>query len=421
VSAAGGAPLFTRADALPLALLFAGSAGLVVAVAVAVSRATGLPLSALAVFYDGHIYLEIARSFPLPYAREGLDYMGHAPGYPAAAWLLRVLTPDALFDWGTLLLLASWLPAGLSTVTFYLLSREVGAPAFLGAAAFAVLNPRWVSVSATAHPEPLAMLLAMLALLASLRGRLVPAVSLLSACVLTRYPALLLGLPIGWIFLITRRGWSVSRVAWLCSPLLAFGALNFYLHARVPGFGGISEAHSVFWQTGLDWPFRALVRNADPSVWSTDVPLFEVTYASVLLYAAAFVVGFRPREREHFLLPVWVGIVVLVHVSLEGVIGAWDFTRLVVLAWPAAWLIVWRLVGARIPASVAAGVVLAAAVFSFWFSTAQLRTAVDMQRSGPVFEFLRETIEDLDGDEPRWIDFHLRYRARHPAPRTQSR
>lgn len=408
------APRVSRADAWPLAILMLGSLAFTVAIAATAAWGSGFSLPALAVFYDGHIYLEIARSFPLPYAAQGVDYMGHAPGYPAAAWLLRVLAPNALVNWGTALLLASWLPTALCTVTFYFLCREVGAPAFCGAALFAVANPRWVSVAATAHPEPLAMLGAMLALLAALRGRLVPACVLLSLCILTRYPSLLLGLPIGWIFLITRGQWSVRRIAWLASPLAAFLLLNLYLYWRVPGFVGISEAHSVFWETGLDWPFRALFRNADRSVWSPDLPLFEVTYASVLLYCASFLVGFRPGERERFLLPIWVGVVVLVHVSLEGILGAWDFTRLVILAWPAAWLILWRAWGHRVPHAAAIPLVMLCAAFSFWFSTTQLRTAVEMQKSGAVFGFLRETIDQLDRDEPRWIDFHRQYRIAEP-------
>jgi hypothetical protein len=254
------------------------------------------------------------------------------------------------------------------------------------------------------------MLFAMLALLASLRGALVPAVALLSACALTRYPGLLLGLPIGFLFLITRGEWSVRRVAILTSPLVAFGLLNVYLYLRVPGFRGISDAHRVFWQTGLDWPFRELVRNADPSVWSQDLPLFEVTYVFLLLCVAAFVLGLRRGERPLWLLSVWVGFIVVMHVSLTGVLAAWDFTRLAILAWPAALLILWRFAGARVPTPIAFALVVVLGAFSFSFATKQLSTAVGIQRTDPVFRFLVETVGDLDRDEPRWIDFHQRYR-----------
>jgi hypothetical protein len=403
------APAIGRDDALPIAALFFGSLVLYVVIAATVAIRAGISLPGLAVFYDGHLYLEIARSFPLPYAAEGRDYMGHAPGYPALAFILRVLTPDSWLDWGMALLVASWVPASLCTVVFYLLCRQVGAPALWGAALFAVANPRWIDVAVSPSPESLAMLCAMAALLACLRGASLAGVALLSACVVTRYPALLLGLPIGWIFLVTRREWTLQRVAVLSIPLVVFGLLNLYLHARVPGFGGIAHAHRVFWQTGLEWPFRELVRNADPSVWSKDVPLFEVTYAFLFLCLAAFALGLRAAERPLWLLPVWVGVVVGFHVSLSGVLAAWDFTRLAILAWPAAWLILWRSGGARVPVVIAAALVVVLSGFGFHFATVRFGSAIAMQRAGPVFEFLRETSADLDRDEPHWIDFHWRY------------
>ena len=64
----------------------------------------------LAAFYDGHLYLEIAKSFPLPYPPAALDYAGHAPAYPALVSLLHVVSSWAHPHWGWLALLASWGP-----------------------------------------------------------------------------------------------------------------------------------------------------------------------------------------------------------------------------------------------------------------------------------------------------------------------
>ena len=64
----------TLRDDLPqLALVAALASALHVGVAVAVAARTGIPLQVLGVFFDGHFYLEIARSFPLPYGPEALD------------------------------------------------------------------------------------------------------------------------------------------------------------------------------------------------------------------------------------------------------------------------------------------------------------------------------------------------------------
>src|SRR5512139_645341 len=75
------------------------------------ARAAGLPLASLGVYFDGHMYLEIARSFPLPYAAEGIAYTGFAPGYPALIYATRLLVPAALAGWTSLALLSSLVPA----------------------------------------------------------------------------------------------------------------------------------------------------------------------------------------------------------------------------------------------------------------------------------------------------------------------
>ena len=61
----------------------------------------------LGVYFDGHFYIEIARSFPLPFSPDGIDYMGQAPGFSAALYLARLATPDAV-DWGMLALGTTW-------------------------------------------------------------------------------------------------------------------------------------------------------------------------------------------------------------------------------------------------------------------------------------------------------------------------
>jgi hypothetical protein len=37
-----------------------------------------MPILSLGAFFDASLYIEIAKSFPLPYAPEGPDYFGHA-------------------------------------------------------------------------------------------------------------------------------------------------------------------------------------------------------------------------------------------------------------------------------------------------------------------------------------------------------
>ncbi len=411
-------PVPDRADLRGMALVFALALVVHVGTGVLAALEARVALPALGVYYDGHLYLEIARSFPLPFSPDGYDYLGQAPGYPAVAWLLRVVLPNSLVDWGLVMLLASWLPAALAAAAFWLLCREVGVAPLWPSLLFAVGNPRWIAIAGTAHPEPVAMLCAILSLIAFFRGRLGWCVAMLALAALGRYPAILVGGPLAFCVLVLRRQLDLRSFALLGVPLGVLAAANLYLWLRVPGFPGVLEAHSVFWETHLTWPFAALIENAERWLWAGDYPLFEVTYLSVAFYLIAIGLGLRRAERDRWILPLWVATLVFVHVSLSGLVGAWDFTRLVILAWPAALLIVWRPIGPRIPAGAAAALCVAACVFGVWFTSIQTATAVRWQLGGQTF--LRDTIAGLDSDEPRWIDFRelvRQRRLRRPTPR----
>jgi hypothetical protein len=158
------------------------------------AAAAGLPLAHLGVYFDGHMYLEIARSFPLPYAAEGIAYTGFAPGYPALIYLTRLLIPADLASWGGIALGVSVVSAALAAVVFHLLCRELELPTLWPSIAFVVANSRWLSVAGTAHPEPLATCLALLCFLAHLRGRTGVAVLCLALAGLHALPASL-GVP----------------------------------------------------------------------------------------------------------------------------------------------------------------------------------------------------------------------------------
>jgi len=384
--------------------------GLELAIAALSLRGGALPLPALGVYHDGHLYLEIARSFPLPYAAEGASYVGQAPGYPALIALIRSLTPDAWVSWGLAALLASWIPAALCAPAFYALVESLGWRPFWPTLLFVVGNPRWLSVAATPHTEPLAMLFAILCLAAYQRRRLGACVAWLSLAILSRFPALLLGLPIAFGTLVARRERRPGRVATLALPLVAFGLLNLYLLWRVPGFRGIWAAHQVFWETHWTWPFASLLQPDRTWNFLSGTSAFFLTYASVGVYllACAATLGSGARERWH--LGVWVGALLLFHVCLGGRIGSWDLTRLAILAWPAAVLALWGRFGRRVRPLPVAALSLALLGVGVWFALGQTRLAVAYQtRAQP---YLAGAIERLDADEPEWIDFEQRARER---------
>jgi len=371
--------------------------------------AAGLPFAHLGVYFDGHVYLEIARSFPLPYAPEGIAYTGFAPGYPALIYAMRLLVPGALASWGSLALLATLIPAALAAVVFYLLGRELGVASLWPSLAFVVANSRWMSVASTPHAEPLATCLALACFLAHLRGRTGVAVVCLALAGLTRFPALLLGVPLAYDLLVRQRRRDAPTFALLGVPVLAFALFLAYLHTRIPGYEGIAAAHGVFWNPRLTWPFAALVANVE--LWlAGKVELPVLAYAWVAVYLVSLGVGLRAGERPRWFLAVWVASVVLFHVSLSGLVGAWDFQRLAMLAWPPALLILWSAWGRHLPRAAGALALAGLAVFGGSLTLQKVRAAVLIQSGHQPF--LGQAIQRLDSDSPNWLSF----RAIHEAP-----
>ena len=420
-----------RGDGPTGILVFVLALAFEVAISIAGIRENRIALPQLAVFFDGHLYLEIARSFPLPYAAEGLAYQGHAPAYPALVALLRGIS-GSFASWGVAGLLGAWLPAALSASVFYGIAKKL-APAPLGATfLFIAANPRWVMLGATPHSEPLAMLLSLACLSAYLRGSLGWSVAWLSIAALARFPAILLGAPLALGVLWLRGDRRFSRWVLLAIPLVCFALYNLYLTLRIPDFGGILGAHAVWWDTGWTWPFAEILTHAASLDRSAVLPTAQVTFALLLVYLAALGLGFWRRPREHWILPLWVAPILLFHVSLTGQVGAADFARLAVLAWPAALLVVWssacRGFEPRLPSRVARGAALAislvAAAISFTLATRQIGLAVYGQRSSQAY--LEQAMARLDDDEPHWVDFEAfareaaRNPRRRPRPRPQS-
>ena len=178
-------------------LLFAATASL------AAQRA-GVPIGSLAIQYDGLLYLTIAKSFPMPFAPEALHYASHPPGFPALVWLVHLAVPPSFAGWDLVMLWTTWLCGALSTVAFYVLCRTAGITALLPSLLFLLGNPAWIHLGATAHAEPLALLLLILSLIAYLREHLTLCGTLLALAALTRYPALVLVAPVVFTVVLVR-------------------------------------------------------------------------------------------------------------------------------------------------------------------------------------------------------------------------
>ncbi|MEZ4217399.1 MAG: hypothetical protein R3E88_13025 [Myxococcota bacterium] len=404
-----------------MALLAAAS--LLISAAIAWRGVGGTPPSTLGAFFDGHLYIDIARSFPLPYAPEGRDYLGHAPLYPALLALARALTLHAL-DWGALAVVASWVASAACVPAFHALAREVDVPATPATAVFAFANPAWLLLSAAPHAEPVAMLAALLCLRACARGASLASGGWLALAFLARYPAILLGAALAFDALVVRRRRDARTLAGLALPLAAFAAYHFYLAWRVPGFRGLWDAHQVQWDAKLTLPFAEMA-----AYWSYGNRAsiqFPIIYASAAFYALATLVGLRPGEWRRAFLAVASGVVAGFHVSLSGEPGVDSFTRLAILAWPPSLLVAFRAAraaGAPAWPSLSRGSRAALAVglagvcaWGAWVASRQIRVAIWMQGQR---DWMRPKLESLDADAPQWTDFaeiHRRAGGGAPAP-----
>ena len=406
-------------DLLALLALFGLGLLLFAATASLAARRAGVPLGSLALYYDGLLYLTIAKSFPIPFAPEALHYASHPPGFPALVWLAHLVVPPSLAGWDLVMLWTTWLCGALSTVAFYVLCRTAGVAPLLPSLVFLLGNPVWIHVGATAHAEPLALLLLILGLIAYLREHPTLCGTLLALASLTRYPALVLVAPLVFTVVLVRQRVDVRTVLPLGLPILAVGLMSVYLFQRIPDFHGLWDAHKVFWDTGASVPFLEMFRHLprygiDPSPHST------VTYASLAVYLLAVVVGLLRRDGKLLLLPLWVASLVGFQVSLDGREAFQSFVRFALLAWPPTVLILWRWIGARLPRAAVLGFCVASGALGLWFAQRNIAAAIAL--AGDTTE-LQKAAEQ---PEPVWLDFRgggserrrsVPHRSRVPAAR----
>jgi hypothetical protein len=401
-SAEAGTPLFQRSDRAPLAALFAFALGVQVLAAVLGARGE---LSALGVHFDGHKYIEIARSFPLPYAPEGQALMGHAPGYPAALALARVAS-GGLLHWGWLALGVAWLSGALAALAFYVLCRQCGLAPLWPSLFFVAANPRWIGLASTAHAEPLATFFALACFVAWRRGAVAASAVWLALASLTRFPAVVLVASLAAGLWLDERRLAKRTALWLALPLAALAGFDAYLHWRAPGFPGILRAHAFWWQPQWSVPFLGIVRHIGE--YPSALPLRELTLVSACVYVLAIAVGLRIRELAF--LAIGAAAVVALAASPADPVGARAFTRLAILAWPAALLILWRRFAGAAPRTAIAAALLGLTLIGVWFAARQTGLAVQAQARGQPY--LLDAIERLDSDEPAWIDYGAAHRRR---------
>jgi 4-amino-4-deoxy-L-arabinose transferase-like glycosyltransferase len=302
--------------------------------------------------FDGHLYMLVARTMPLPYA--GAHEIFPLIPYPAyiTCWFPGYPTLIATFHWivGDLRLAAMLAPLATGLVTTLIVRRIaaiVGERPVLTGLVFAVCPIGWVLSSSLALCDSLFAALTAAMVLAVLRKRIWMAVGFAGAALLTQ-KAGVLAPPLGAVLvfrnLYSRRDWlRASRF------LLAFAALaglQLYLWWL---FGdpliNFKTAESLFGfsdgRLGLTWPGIPFVEGfLNPHPITVGKRLTTAATLAFYLLAAGIAAVKLVRHREHrfryFALLVWIMYPLLFFGSLNTPWPYMTLWRYMTISAPAA-------------------------------------------------------------------------------------
>ncbi len=332
--------------------LFVWSVALRVAACLTLAEISGIDALDLSLYFDGHIYQLIARTFPHPYQdihslfaqfpKSPTYLTAWFPAYPFLIWTVNL----AIHDLRLSALVVSWAAAGLAVVAFYELARRSTDRPLPAAVAFSFLPPEWLLCGSLAFVEPLFVCLFTATMAFFVAGRRNAAIVAAALTVVTQksgillLPVLMLSLWNGSLKSTIRAGWPylaalVPAAALQTYLWLAFSdpTINFATHRRV--FGG----------SYLTFPFLSIIsglnetRSALPGLfWTRKL----MTLGSVVFYAGTWVWCWRRRTPEETPLLAWLGVVTVFVLSLAGSWGYYAFPRLCVVAAPPALLLLAR-------------------------------------------------------------------------------
>lgn len=321
--------------------LFLFAVALRAATALAVSLASGMSLRNLTVFFDGHLYLLIARTLPALYSDPRLFFpdfpkdpsflTGWFPVYPGFIKLLSLFAVDIRLA----ALLTAWLAGGIAVVLFYELAGDYLEKPLFAAILFSFLPTSWLIGGSLVLVESTYVCLLLACMLAFQRGKTGWASLFAALAVITQKSGFLL-LPILALTATPRR-----RAVMPCiSAIAAIIGLQLYLwwlfgdpliNAKVhrSAFGGewfgLPFAGFITWMLDPRSPFRELF-------WQRKlITVLEMSFYVFILCWSLF----RYSSRMT-LFTVWLGIVLLFHASLTNFWSFYAFPRYMLMAGPAS-------------------------------------------------------------------------------------
>jgi hypothetical protein len=326
------------------AVLFLLAVGLRVITAFAISWASGIQLRNLALFYDGHLYILIAKTLPALYADIPVIFpdfsdnpafiTGWFPVYPLFIRLVSLLIGDLRLA----ALITAWFSGGIAVVLFYELAKDYLEDPLFAAVLFSFLPTAWLMCGSLALVESTYVCLLLACILTFQRGQNGWAALWVALTVITQKSGFLL-LPIlavaakhRWRALLLPLTSAVATIAalqlylwWLFGDPLINTSISRTVFGGENGWFGIPFAGFIRWMLdpgsmfqGVFWPRKFVI------------VLEAAFYVTTLLGA---LVRYSPRIA---VFTGWLGIVLLFYASLTGPWSFYAFPRFMSMAGPAA-------------------------------------------------------------------------------------
>lgn len=311
----------------------------------AASRATGVPWRDLALRFDGHVYLAVAKTWPrlyqgvpsfLPMFRGSEYFTGWFPLYPVLIRAAAVLVGDAR----AAALAVSFAASAAAVLLFRRLAGSFTTRPGLAASLFCFFPATWLVTGSLAFVEPVFLCALLAAALAALEDRPGACAAAAAAAMLAQKTGFLV-LPIALALVAARRGRRGLRAfAPLGLALLAPTALQLYLWRT---FGdplvNFHVQRDIFGGAMFGWPFAAFVSGAltpSPLGGGAARALIASSGAFYLFVAAAAWRRARADERP---LLAWLLIVLVPHFCLAGHWAFFSLPRLLLMGAPPALLL----------------------------------------------------------------------------------
>lgn len=330
----GAGRLSPAAEGAALALAAVASR---IAFLAAAASALGVDWRDLALRYDGHVYLRIAKTLPALYVSDqGPLLTGWFPLYPVLIRAAGALTGDLR----TAAILISITASAAGVVLFHRLAARFSSRPGLAAAVFVVFPPMWLVCGGLAFVEPLLVCAAIAAVLAAVEERPWVCGAAAAAAALSQKSGALV-VVIAALVVWSRKGRLDGRwLAALALAPLAAAALQAYLWLT---FGdpliNLRVQREVFGGSLFGLPFAGFVKGVlEPSAFGGPWRRAAIA-ASGLFYLAVAAAAWRGRTPARRPLLLWLGVVLAFFFCLGGFWAFHSLPRFLLLGAPAALLL----------------------------------------------------------------------------------